>query len=1533
VDSDRDSADDRDMLMLLVRGAAAATLTVGPSGTWPTINEAEAAAVDGDVIEIGAGVYFESLNPGGKALTYLSTAGAVVSAYSPCMTIANGEVVEISGLTFEGCGVAVQVSGGSSVSISDTTFRDNACDSGCAVAASDLSDILLTGATFSGNAASSLGGSVYATDGVTVVIENSTFTGGSAGSGGYVAVEAGSGLSISGSTFRSGTATSYGGAIYASSSSLSLSEVTVTGSSADYGGAIWTDDASLSASTATFSGNTAASQGGAVYTVAGALSLYDVAITGNVAGGSGGGMLQDGSGDGLSLQFVTFAENTSGGNGGGAYLSTSGPVDVSVARFIDNHADSTGGGLRIASASAVGVYAAAFAGNSADTAGGGAINGDALDLSGLAFIENQASSYGGLVLSGGASSAWMRNVSFACNSGGDPAGARLVTDGTLYVQGLLAVENDSGGVAGSNYVPTSSLVYGNTSYDWGDSSWLSYADNQNTDPMVRFLSCDGDWTSDDVAPSTGSPLIDMGTSTDDDGSTGDIGAYGGEWGALLDVDGDGWTYWDGDCHDGRADAFPGASEVWYDGIDQDCDGRDDDRDGDGFVAADDCNDTDDAVNPAEAEVWYDGTDQDCDGNDQDQDYDGFDLADDCDDTASGVNPGQAEVWYDGTDQDCDGNDQDQDYDGVEVSTDCDDLDPTINPDEAEVWYDSIDQDCDGNDEDQDHDGFAYTDECDDLNPDINPGEAEIWYDGVDQDCDGNDLDRDGDGYAGDGTDCDDTNPDVNPGVAEIWYDGLDQDCDGNDADRDGDGYAGGTGPDCDDTDAAIHPGADDPWYDGIDQNCDGDDDDQDKDGYGLFDANPDCNDENAAVHPGAEEAWYDGVDQDCDDADDYDQDRDGHASVAWGDDCDDTNPTIHPGVDELWYDGIDQDCDGNDEDQDGDGFVVTEDCVDTDIAIRPDAEEVWYDGVDQNCDGNDDDQDADGRVVAEDCDDTDATITRCIQHIDGGCDSSGASPAWLLALTALLLITRRASPFLLAASPALALDATGTGPAPTDAGGLLRAGGMSAGPAGNLDIGLTGGFTGHTAEATWDDGTETTLMSGVATAELGIGWTFLDGLRIEGGLPVVITALEPKALGPGLADAWLGAQWAPLRMDAISLGPSVRVTLPTGAPARLSGGGGVGGALLVAAGGTAGPVRWGAEIGPGVRAYGAYDRFSFAYEPELRGGGGARVTLIGPITAGAEVLGHVGFGSANAVTLSTSGAEALVTAGVALERVDIGLAGGVGLVDGVGTPDWRALVSVRGRVVQTGPRPDDSDADGIADTRDPCASQPEDKDGFEDDDGCPDADNDADGVLDAADACPVDPEDKDQVSDEDGCPDADDDGDGLKDGFDRCPRDAGPAETNGCPDRDYDGVLDSADACPDEAALPGTDLTHSDGCPTRVAVFLDRLHLRDRVDFDARGAIVPASNPVIADIAAVLKKYPDLARIEIGVHVDASDDDAQSLALTQARAEAVRRALIAAGVAEARLVAQGYGAVRPIAPNDTDENRAKNRRVELRILR
>ncbi len=128
--------------------------------------------------------------------------------------------------------------------------------------------------------------------------------------------------------------------------------------------------------------------------------------------------------------------------------------------------------------------------------------------------------------------------------------------------------------------------------------------------------------------------------------------------------GDGYVEQGGDCDDDDASRNPGAEEIWYDDVDQNCDGANDfDQDGDRYKAEEyegsDCDDTDATVHPDAEDSWYDGVDSDCDGaSDYDQDGDGYEHdaygGDDCDDEDSGVHPDLPDDDGDGTDDDCNG---------------------------------------------------------------------------------------------------------------------------------------------------------------------------------------------------------------------------------------------------------------------------------------------------------------------------------------------------------------------------------------------------------------------------------------------------------------------------------------------------------------------------------------------------------------------------------------------------------------------------------------------------------------------------------------------------------------------------------------------------------------------------------------------------------------------------------------------------------------------------------------------------------------
>lgn len=240
----------------------------------------------------------------------------------------------------------------------------------------------------------------------------------------------------------------------------------------------------------------------------------------------------------------------------------------------------------------------------------------------------------------------------------------------------------------------------------------------------------------------------------------------------------------------------------------------------------------------------------------------------------------------------------------------------------------------------------------------------------------------------------------------------------------------------------------------------------------------------------------------------------------------------------------------------------------------------------------------------------------------------------------------------------------------------------------------------------------------------------------------------------------------------------------------------------------------------------------------------------------------------------------------------------------------------------------DNDADGVLDVNDTCANEPEDKDGFQDEDGCPDIDNDNDTILDVNDRCPNEAEDKDGIQDEDGCPDTDNDGDGVLDAADRCPNAAGTVSMGGCPDRDSDLIEDQFDECPDVPGLP-----ENKGCPNyqRVRVTATRIEISEKIFFAfGKAKILPKSFPLLDDVAKVLRDHP-AQTVRVEGHSDSVGKATVNKRLSQERANAVRDYLVTAGIATTRLDPQGYGSEQPLESNKTAAGREKNRRVEFVI--
>jgi outer membrane protein OmpA-like peptidoglycan-associated protein len=202
--------------------------------------------------------------------------------------------------------------------------------------------------------------------------------------------------------------------------------------------------------------------------------------------------------------------------------------------------------------------------------------------------------------------------------------------------------------------------------------------------------------------------------------------------------------------------------------------------------------------------------------------------------------------------------------------------------------------------------------------------------------------------------------------------------------------------------------------------------------------------------------------------------------------------------------------------------------------------------------------------------------------------------------------------------------------------------------------------------------------------------------------------------------------------------------------------------------------------------------------------------------------------------------------------------------------------------------PPDKDGDGIVDANDKCPGRPEDTDGFEDADGCPDIDNDNDRVLDIADKCPTEMETLNGYMDDDGCSDS-------------LPPEIG----------DLRGTIEG--------------LIYADG----------------------ETVVHDSAQKSLQNIATLMIDHPSIKIILVG-HTDDREaaafaekpaegqppPDIASIAtdLSRARAEAVRQALVTLGVPSGRMVVDGVGAEEPVTDNSTPKGRLANRRVELKLF-
>jgi len=147
-------------------------------------------------------------------------------------------------------------------------------------------------------------------------------------------------------------------------------------------------------------------------------------------------------------------------------------------------------------------------------------------------------------------------------------------------------------------------------------------------------------------------------------------------------------------------------------------------------------------------------------------------------------------------------------------------------------------------------------------------------------------------------------------------------------------------------------------------------------------------------------------------------------------------------------------------------------------------------------------------------------------------------------------------------------------------------------------------------------------------------------------------------------------------------------------------------------------------------------------------------------------------------------------------------------------------------------------------------------------------------------------------------------------------------------------VLDVNDLCPqDPETING--VKDDDGCPddTFAVVTKDSILILEKILFvNARDTILRRSYPVLEAVKDTLLANPQIKKIQVGGHTDSNGSNSYNQKLSEKRANAIMRYLVKAGISPEVIVSVGFGEAQPIASNETEEGRERNRRVEFTIL-
>jgi len=510
----------------------------------------------------------------------------------------------------------------------------------------------------------------------------------------------------------------------------------------------------------------------------------------------------------------------------------------------------------------------------------------------------------------------------------------------------------------------------------------------------------------------------------------------------------------------------------------------------------------------------------------------------------------------------------------------------------------------------------------------------------------------------------------------------------------------------------------------------------------------------------------------------------------------------------------------------------------------------------------------------------------------GGCSSGGAGSLAPLALVlAALRRRRRAVSAALLAVALVAFPAfTRAQTTAVDVQRFQPLGGVhdllavpSARVAGNLEL-AAGAFLDYASQplrlvSADGSGSTLALVDSQTNLTLGAGLGLLDFLELSAAVPVVLASqgapaasaspdLPSKVPGTGLGDLRLTAKIAALSHGPWHLGFALPVTLPTGSAAYLSQQGAT--ASLRAIGEYALPGGWRAIAGAGPVFRSARTLLNLEQGTAFAYGAGGEV----PFRVGGQRFAGLATVSGEVGSgWVESPAEVLLAARWLGPRgVNVTFGGGPGLSHGYGTPQYRIVAAVElGSVLL-----------GRSEAAEQALAPP------------PPAPVVA--VAEPAPAAPAPP------------PPA------------AAPMPAVPAVV---------AVAAPAPAAVEAPPPPAAPPPMAE----KVVVKKDRIVILEQVHFaTGRDVILPDSFPILEQVGKVVVENPGIGRLRVEGHTDSKGSGSQNLDLSRRRARSVREFLVKRGVDPARLESQGYGPARPVATNDSEEGRARNRRVEFTIL-